>query len=313
MSPVNDSQSTARSNVGQRERLTQDRVVELLQTQLDYTYLGNWYNRENNRNIEAELLREWLRGRGVSEALITRALYELDKAAAFGEGKNLYDANKAVYSLLRYGVKVKEGAGEQTRTVWLIDWASPENNHFGLAEEVTIKGEFKTRPDLVLYVNGIALGIIELKRSIVSVAEGIRQNLDNQKKTFIRNFFTTIQMIMAGNDTEGLRYGTIETKEKYYLTWKEENPAYNPQLNNREAKYLPAAPCDQASSSLDCALLRLANKNRFLEIIHDFIVFDMGTKKVPRPNQYFGVRAAQQYIKRREGASSGIPKAPAKA
>jgi type I restriction enzyme, R subunit len=69
----------------------------------------------------------------------------------------------------------------------------------------------------VLYVNGIALGVLELKRSTVSVAEGIRQNLDNQKKEFIQPFFSTMQLVMAGNDTEGLRYGTIETPEKYYL------------------------------------------------------------------------------------------------
>ena len=84
------------------------------------------------------------------------------------------------------------------------------------------------RPDVVLYVNGIALGVLELKRSTVSVAEGIRQNLDNQKKVFIEHFFSTMQLVMAGNDTEGLRYGTIQTPEKYYLTWKEESTVENP-------------------------------------------------------------------------------------
>ena len=83
------------------------------------------------------------------------------------------------------------------------------------------------RPDVVLYVNGIALGVLELKRSTVSVAEGIRQNLDNQKKVFIEHFFSTMQWVMAGNDTEGLRYGAIETPEKYYLTWKEESTVEN--------------------------------------------------------------------------------------
>ncbi|TMS83961.1 hypothetical protein CWB69_20955, partial [Pseudoalteromonas sp. S980] len=96
----------------------------------------------------------------------------------------------------------------------LIDWENPENNDFAIAEEVTVKGELKKRPDIVIYVNGIALGVIELKRSSVSVSEGIRQNLDNQKKAFIRNFFTTMQLVMAGNDTQGIRYGTIETSEK---------------------------------------------------------------------------------------------------
>ena len=112
--------------------------------------------------------------------------------------------------------------------------SNPETNHFGIAEEVTVSPALRRvkaygkRPDIVLYVNGIALGVLELKRSTVSVAEGIRQNLDNQKKIFIQPFFATMQLIMAGNDTEGLRYGVIETPEKYYLTWKEDEPGREP-------------------------------------------------------------------------------------
>jgi type I restriction enzyme R subunit len=101
------------STVGQKERRTQARVIRLFRERLGYDFLGNWINREDNRNIEERLLRDWLAKRGVSEALITRALYQLGKAAALGEGKSLYDANQAVCDLLRYGVKVKEGAGEQ--------------------------------------------------------------------------------------------------------------------------------------------------------------------------------------------------------
>ncbi len=107
-------------------------------------------------------------------------------------------------------------------TVWLIDWENPEANHFAVAEEVTVLGQHTKRPDLVLYVNGIALGTIELKRSKVAVSEGIRQTIGNQKPEFIRSFFTTVQLVMAGNDVEGLRYGVIDTPEKYWLAWKEE-------------------------------------------------------------------------------------------
>lgn len=249
------------STVGQRERTTQNHVVQLFQTHLGYAYLGNWETRPDNRNIEANLLTDWLTVQGVSATLINKTLRELDQAAALGDGQHLYDANKAVYRLLRYGVKVKVGVGEQYQTVWLIDWEHPENNHFGIAEEVTIKGEHKKRPDIVLYVNGIALGVLELKRSSVSVGEGIRQNLDNQKKTFIRPFFTTLQLVMAGNDTQGLRYGTIETIEKYCLTWKEENPDYNPQTDPREQKYLPSADCEVGDNPLECGLLRLCEKS----------------------------------------------------
>lgn len=288
------------STVGQKERVTQNRVIKLFEEQLGYDYLGNWEERENNRNIETEYLSQWLKSQGHNDTIIDKTINKLESKAFLSDGSKLYYPNKEVYISLRYGVKIKEGAGEQYQDICLINWKEPEKNHFAIAEEVTIIGEHKKRPDIVLYVNGIALGVIELKRASVSVGEGIRQNLDNQKKAFIRNFFTTIQLVMAGNDTEGLRYATIETREKYYLTWKEENPDYDAQVDEREKKYLSSSECDGGNNPLDCALLRLCNKQRLLEIIHDFIVFDSGTKKICRHNQYFGVSTAQQHVKNHE-------------
>jgi len=275
------------NEVGQRERKVQRRIVTLLRNTLGYDYLGDWSEREGNANVEPDLLRAWLTKRGVGTALIERALYVLGKAAG-DTSRSLYDRNRDVYELLRYGVKVKADVGDDFETIWLIDWKRPEKNHFAVAEEVAVAAAdpkaFGKRPDVVLYVNGIALAVLELKRSTISVAEGIRQNLDNQKKIFIEPFFATMQLVMAGNDTEGLRYGTIETKEKYYLAWAEEGAA-------------PPA----AASPLDQALLHLCSKARFLELIHDFVAFDAGTKKLCRYSQYFGVRAAAAAVKRREG------------
>ena len=274
------------STVGQIERKTQNRVVQLFRERLGYDYLGNWIDRKDNRNIEAGLLRAFLTKQRHDDNLIGRALYLLDKEAG-DQSKSLYDRNKAVYELLRYGVKVKAEVGEQTQTVWLIDWEHPENNHFAVAEEVTVPAAdasaYGKRPDVVLYVNGIALGVLELKRSTVSVSEGIRQNLDNQKKMFIEHFFSTQQLLLAGNDTEGLRYGSIQTPEKYYLTWKEEDTE------------------EDGLNLLDRHLTQLCGKARFLELVHDFIAFDSGVKKLCRQNQYFGVKAAQSHVRRREG------------
>ena len=175
------------TTVGQIEKRTQARVVALFRERLGYDYLGDRSDLDN-RNIEETLLRDWLISRGISDMLINRALHELNRVAT-DTSKSIYDRNKEVYDLLRYGVKVQPGAGENKVTVWLIDWKHPENNHFAIAEEVTVKGaDVKSstkRPDVVIYINGIALGVLELKRSTVSVAEGIRQNLDNQKKEFI--------------------------------------------------------------------------------------------------------------------------------
>lgn len=271
------------NDVGQIERATQNRVVKLFRDALGYDYLGDWSDRLNNCNIEVELLTKFLKKQKYDDALITKALHQLTKIAG-DQTKSLYDINNEVYGLLRYGVKVKADVGENAQTVWLIDWKNPLNNYFAIAEEVTVKGvnakANTKRPDIVLYVNGIALGVLELKRSTVSVAEGIRQNLDNQKKIFIQPFFTTMQLVMAGNDTEGLRYGTIETPEKYYLTWKQDSDIEN---------------------LLDRHITQLCDKARFLENIHDFIVFDSGVKKLCRHNQYFGIKAAQDHIRRREG------------
>jgi len=274
------------STVGEREIQTQRRVIAFLRDALGYAYLGHWKGREGNSHIEEALLTDWLKRQGHGDKLITRVLFELGKAAALGGSKTLYDANREVYGLLRYGVKIRPEVGEQTSTVWLIDWGNPANNDFAVAEEVTVYGVHDKRPDVVLYVNGIALGVLELKRSTVAVSEGIRQNLDSQKKEFIRPFYATVQLVMAGNDTEGLRYGVIETPEKYWLRWK-------------EADAHPAA----GDNPLLQELGQLCNKPRLLETVHDFMVFDAGIKKTCRHNQYFGVRAAQARVHRREGGT----------
>lgn len=267
------------NSIGQRERRTQERVIRFFRNMLQWEYFGNWEERENS-NVEEQWLRPFLASR-YSEALTNKAIHELKRVAG-DQSRDLYEVNREVYRLLRYGVRVSEGLGTHRETVQLIDWEFPQKNHFGIAEEVTVQGENRKRPDLVLYVNGIALGVIELKRGTVSVSEGIRQNLDNQKSLFIERFFTTMQLVMAGNDSEGARYATIRTPEKYYLRWKEEARGAYQEL-------------------LDRHLFQLCNKERFLELIHDFTLFDGGIKKVCRPHQYFGVRAAQKKVVDREG------------
>ena len=269
--------------VGQKEAATQARVLQLFIDVLGYTPLGILKHGDHH-NVNEQLLRDFLEGvQEYSPTLANRAI-EAFRKVADDTSLSLYDRNKAVYALLRYGVKVVPDVGQATETVWLIDWAQPLRNHFAVAEEVTVlpKGGGNTkRPDVVLYVNGIALVVLELKRSSVSMSQGIRQNLDNQKKDFIEHFFSTMQLVLAGNDTEGLRYGTVGTPEKYYLTWKETH----------------AEPLH----ALDQALVDLCRKERLIELIHDFVVFDAGVKKLCRHHQYFGVRAAQARVQRREG------------
>ena len=272
------------TRVGDLEVKTQRRVIALFRDRLGYEYLGDWRDRDDNRNIETRLLERFLVGQGHSTVLIAKAIREFKKAAALGGGRNLYEANREAYRLLRYGAKVKPGVEENTATVRLIDWKDPTANHFAIAEEVTVAGGNTKRPDLVLYVNGIAIGVIELKRSTVSVGEGIRQNLSNQERHFIRPFFTTVQLVLAGNDSQGLRYGVIGTPEKHWLRWKEPDGGGNGE-----------------DSPLLRELVHLCAPERLLELIHDFVAFDAGVKKICRHNQYFGVKAGQSHVKRREG------------
>lgn len=273
------------SKVGQIEKATQNRIVQLFQDQLHYDYLGNWEERDNNSNIEESELRKYLKGTGkYSDELITKAIFALKKEANINTNDDLFTANKEVYSMLRYGTSKKVEAISRPETVQFIDWEHPLNNNFAIAQEVTIKGAKERRPDIVLYINGIAIGVLELKKASVSASEGIRQNISNQLHLFNKPFFTTIQLVMAGNDSNGLYYATTKTEEKYFLKWKEDNDVYN-----------------AGEILLDKHILQFCDKARLVEIIHNFVIFDFGTKKLCRPNQYFGIKEAQKYLANNEG------------
>lgn len=278
------------------ERKLQNKVKHWLIDDLGYIFLGNLDDRYNTP-VKEELLIANLKKRGYKPEQITKAVAEL-RSRVSNQADNLYTVNKAVYALLRYGLQgVKDDAGHRN-TVHYIDWTDAGNNDFYVAEEVTVLRYDRTttkRPDLVLYVNGIALGMFELKRSCVSVGEGIRQMLTNQKRENIESFFATEQFLFAGNEAEGLRYGTIETPEKYYLKWKEDAKATD--ALSAEIK----AICEKEPTLLRSAIVSLCQKDRFLALIHDFVIFDAGIKKVARHNQFFANIAARQRIHNKDG------------
>ena len=273
------------SHIGEPERPVQNRLLALFKEKLKYEYLGNYEYRTCNRNIERKLLFDYLMStKKWSGDEAKRAIAILEKEA-YCTPQNMQEKNEKVYSLLRYGVNVSPDVGTKKITVNLIDWEHPDKNQFYIAEEVTINSStpdsFTKRPDLVIYVNGIALAVIELKRSKVSVHDGIRQTIGNQQENFIRPFFSTVQLLFAGNDSQGLYYGVIDTPEKFWLRWKE--------------------PDASIPNELDRSVTQWFNKERLLEMIHDFLVFDAGVKKVCRPNQYFAVKAAQPRCEKKEG------------
>ncbi|GAA7517320.1 HsdR family type I site-specific deoxyribonuclease [Helicobacter pylori] len=256
------------------EKEVQKQVIETFKS-MGYAYLGD-LTKSDNENINKESLKAWLvKNQKINDERWRRIGHKINEALT----NDLYEANQKFYELLIYGVKTKISQNEPTQTSWLIDWKDVSKNEFSVAEEVSVKGPNTKRPDMVLYVNGIALGVLELKNSSVSVGSAIRQNLDNQKKEFIRDFFKTIQLVMAGNESQGLRYGVIETKEKHYLSWKEEGVQKN------------------LFETIECFL----KKERFLEFIHDFLIFDKGQKKCARFHQYFAIKKTQEFIHKKEG------------
>lgn len=268
------------NDIGKSERVTQNRVAALFRDQLGYTHLGDWSDRPGNRHIEEGLLTAYLTEAGYRPEHISQAIHRL-KTDANHPQRSLYENNQSVYQLLRYPVQVKAVGDDNFKNVELINWRQADRNHFAIAEEVTLKGGLERRPDIVLYVNGIAIGVIELKSSRVSIGDGIRQLLSNQQPAFNAGFFSTVQIVFAGSDAQGLQYGTIGTPEKFFLKWKEDE-------------------ADNSGYKLDKYLLKMCEKSRLIELLHDFILFDGGVKKLPRVHQYFGIKAAQEHIRRKQ-------------
>lgn len=162
-------------SIGDAEIKTQERVIRFFKDPeiLGYQYIGNLSDYQN-KNIKEDRLRQYLRLKGYADKLVDAAVMQLQQEAG-NLSRGVYDANKTVYSRLKYGIPVSESPEKPPVTVQLVDEEKPLNNDFAIAEEVTVVEQSEKRPDLVVYLNGIAVAVIELKRSSISVSEGMSE------------------------------------------------------------------------------------------------------------------------------------------
>lgn len=248
--------------------------------------------------------------------------------------EGLLTANSRVTDMLRLGTSVDMTIEGETkgRQLKFIDWETPANNRFHMTAEFAVRRERREdtrRPDIVLFVNGLPLVVIEVKRSAIGVAEGISQMIRNQNPDGeIPRLFVPAQLLIAANDSEP-RYATTGTPAPFWSHWREEglsegemHSLVNKGLDPEEAAriWTDFSPHRQAHeglmdggaggrfpNELDRTLIGLASPERLLKLVRGFILFDNGIKKVARYQQYFGVEKTLERVRRidRDGRRAG--------
>lgn len=226
-----------------------------------------------------------------SASTIGQAIKDLNEDLVTG----LISTNEKIYDLLTLGKSYQENMVDGTKRsfdIKYIDFEHPENNDFYVTEEFSVlrmNGKDYARPDIVLFVNGIPLAVIECKDASVPIIQAISQNIRNQKPDYIPGLFKFIQIVMAANKNE-TKYATCGTPDKFWSTWNEQYVEKQKELLNK------TVICRQVTKQ-DRDIISLFEKERFLELIKDFIIFEAGKKKICRYQQYFAVKAMLQRIK----------------
>mgnify|MGYP002592930785 FL=1 len=226
-----------------------------------------------------------------SASTIGQAIKDLNEDLVTG----LISTNEKIYDLLTLGKSYQENMVDGTKRsfdIKYIDFEHPENNDFYVTEEFSVlrmNGKDYARPDIVLFVNGIPLAVIECKDASVPIIQAISQNIRNQKPDYIPQLFKFIQIVMAANKNE-TKYATCGTPDKFWSTWNE-------QYVEKQNELLDKTVIGRQVTKQDRDIISLFEKERFLELIKDFIIFEAGTKKICRYQQYFAVKAMLERIK----------------
>lgn len=242
----------------------------------------------------------------------------------------LYDGlvrtNEKIYDLLCLGKAMQQSVSGDTKSFTLeyIDWQRPERNVYHVTEEYSVErtGSRDTyRPDIVLFVNGIPLVVIECKRPELGpgkdpIKQAISQHLRNQKEDGIGRLFQYVQMVMAVSMNDA-KYATCSTPLKFWARWKERDTTDEPvrELINRpllpEQKnklfgdrfayvrdYFDALELEgREVTEQDRAIWALCKPQRVLELSYLYVLFDAGHKKIARYQQYFCVRQIMERVR----------------
>ena len=234
-------------------------------------------------------------------------LKAVDELAGVSLNEGLMVANERITNLLLLGTSLEENLEDGTRRSFsfkFIDFENLQNNDFYVTEEFEVSrvsqsdAQKHRRPDLVLFINGIPIVVIELKKSSVSFENGIKQLEKEQGKDEIAHLFKYIQLTIAANGS-GARYGTTGTPFKFYSVWKEQDEA-------KAKESLKSVINDREVSALDMTLFALLSKDRLLRLVRHYIVFDKKMKKVCRYQQFFAIEETLKRVSaKKDGARAG--------
>ena len=280
-------------------------AIEVLQ-KLGYKYISEEENKKLRNYILTDVIFKDILAKKLNEinsyeykgekykfsaSTIGQAIKDLNEDLVTG----LISTNEKIYDLLTLGKSYQENMVDGTKRsfdIKYIDFEHPENNDFYVTEEFSVlrmNGKDYARPDIVLFVNGIPLGVIECKDASVPIIQAISQNIRNQKPDYIPQLFKFIQIVMSANKNE-TKYATCGTPDKFWSTWNE-------QYVEKQNEILEKTVIGRQVTKQDRDIISLFEKERFLELIKDFIIFEAGTKKICRYQQYFAVKAMLERIK----------------
>lgn len=290
------------------KNISQQPAIDLLRS-MGYTYISPKDCETQRGSRYHVLLKDILRGQlrrlnryafagaenEFSAANIERAMEDLDEPLTDG----LVRTSEKIYDALLLGKSYPETVGEgKTLSFNLkyIDWEHPENNLFHVTEEFAVDSRDKlhnARPDIVLFINGIPFAVIECKAPQISVEQAVEQNIRNQQKEYIPQLYKFAQIVLATNKNT-VKYATAGTPKKFWSMWREQDTAFLEDALVRNV--VGRTPTQQ-----DRDLISLFSKERAMELMRYFVLFDANVKKICRYQQYFAIKEIIKTIRQPDG------------